>query len=145
LTVRAQRLAASKVLSHRQRLVFLGDQVRVLNALRHQRYFHTSASSETPNSRRCAQRLAASKVLSPARRWRFTKVAQVLNALRHQRYFHRRRAASRTTRSSAQRLAASKVLSHGALRNLSHGRQGCSTPCGIKGTFTFSPAIGPAR
>src|SRR5581483_3114448 len=63
-----------------------------------------------------AQRLSASKVLSPATgAWRRTR-SQVLNAFRHQRYFHppQSPAHSSSSASGAQRLSASKVLSQRA-------------------------------
>ena len=86
----------------------------MLNALRHQRYFH-SADSFISADVFCAQRLAASEVLSYQDFICFHWYSHVLNALRHQRYFH------------ALNEAAADI------ENL------CSTPCGIRGTFIASP------
>ena len=88
---------------------FVSNNVDVLNALRHQRFWHQRRSFD-PQSRQCAQRLTASKVLAPLLAHLRNPCLQVLNALRHQRFWHSRllRVAGLFLR--AQRLTASKVL-----------------------------------
>ncbi len=108
----AQRLSASKVLS---RAVHLKTLLRmsVLNAFRHQRFFHV---------RRGRPRGVHRIVLNAFRHQRFFHSAyvhigvgetNVLNAFRHQRFFHGRY----------------------ILRRCCACR--CSTPFGIKGSFTW--------
>src|SRR6185503_4210414 len=87
----AQRLSASKVLSHCNMAKAFYGSCPVLNAFRHQRYFHTCDEQERRDSHG------------------FT---HVLNAFRHQRYFHK------------------ETLTAYAAKHK------CSTPFGIKGTFT---------
>ena len=95
---------------------------RVLNAFRHQRYFHSRQIQATSPVVSCAQRLSASKVLSPVSSFR-----------------ERKGSCSR-----AQRLSASKVLSRASSgRACPPACNQCSTPFGIKGTFTGSR--GPAQ
>src|SRR5215213_3696482 len=87
---------------------------RVLNAFRHQRYFHSRQIQATSPVVSCAQRLSASKVLSPVSSFR-----------------ERKGSCSR-----AQRLSASKVLSRDMRAAGAGDSTPCSTPFGIKGTFT---------
>ncbi len=133
----------------------------MLNAFRHQRYFHPIRVGRSMLEL-SAQRLSASKVLSLNRFDHERRSCRVLNAFRHQRYFHamssrrqfrfslcstpfgikgtftRYRKGRVAPLHCAQRLSASKVLSlKNALSDFARRRK-CSTPFGIKGTFTYS-------
>ena len=84
----AQRLAASEVFAPYLRSLIVWRRVRVLNALRHQRFLHWAGQMMT-RLRTCAQRLAASEVFARFADRHHALPAQVLNALRHQRFLHR--------------------------------------------------------
>src|SRR5215213_8793329 len=155
---------------HRTSGASSGRALKVLNAFRHQRYFH--------HARRLACRTLAglcstpfgikgtftrwmnshlrkpTDVLNAFRHQRYfheyktvnhVRAERVLNAFRHQRYFHSRQIqATSPVGSRAQRLSASKVLSRASSgRACPPACNQCSTPFGIKGTFTGSR--GPAQ
>jgi len=61
----------------------------VLNASRHHRYSHSAHPSKLPLVDACAQRLAASQVLSHRVTPLLMPFFHVLNASRHHRYSHR--------------------------------------------------------
>src|SRR5581483_1122799 len=115
---------------------FIDSHNSVLNAFRHQRFSHqsvrpmsviecrcstpfgikgslTSEASQLHFAKTCAQRLSASKVLSPFYARCSNKNNLVLNAFRHQRFSHStmRDRKPNHLRRGAQRLSASKVLS----------------------------------
>ncbi len=116
---RAQRLSASKVLSlssaRKQRFWRRGAQ-----RLSASKVLSLASACTVFPSPICAQRLSASKVLSPTQGLAAGRTPRVLNAFRHQRFFH------------------SSVSGSIVLSSL------CSTPFGIKGSFTnskWSPPI----
>src|SRR6185503_12638640 len=83
----------------------------VLNAFRHQRYFHVWGGDAQPQGLGCSTPFGIKGTFTyqgPARK---QKLSEVLNAFRHQRYFHAIARLLHFFHSCAQRLSASKVLS----------------------------------
>ncbi len=86
-TTGAQRLSASKVLSQKDFTKIPNEVVGVLNAFRHQRFFHTNAVPLRNNSRMCSTPFGIKGSFTRLTLWTFAQACR------------------------AQRLSASKVLS----------------------------------
>ena len=105
----AQRLAASKIVS--LELCFLGfPQSLVLNALRHQRSFHSSTTAKA-SRRSGAQRLAASKIVSHISSPLVISFLMCSTPCGIKDRFTSSLVLARPTSLRAQRLAASKIVS----------------------------------
>ncbi len=133
--------------------------IYVLNAFRHQRFFHARERGGL-RAVRSAQRLSASKVLSPlpplpillgdlsAQRLSASKVLSlghhshefcqqvVLNAFRHQRFFHWHRWHRRLRHRRVLNAFRHQRFFHTSSPRLTEDPRMCSTPFGIKGSFT---------
>ncbi len=110
----AQRLSASKVLSLGHHSHEFCQQV-VLNAFRHQRFFHQRNRTPHPQTPPVLNAFRHQRFFHWHRWHRRLRHRRVLNAFRHQRFFHK-------------------------YYCITANKPGmCSTPFGIKGSFTPDP------
>ncbi len=112
----AQRLAASKIVSQGQAFGIIQSGYRCSTPCGIKDSFTVFQLGEFAEVNSRAQRLAASKIVSPPRS---------RNGLR--------------LSGCAQRLAAYKIGSHACIQVENDDYAMCSTPCGIKDSFTNSP------
>ncbi len=109
----------------------------MLNAFRHQRFFHTRKPVYFVMVGRCSTPFGIKGSFTCNCHPEFQLRLYVLNAFRHQRFFHSSCARCQSAPGTcAQRLSASKVLSPATSKNSMGITFKCSTPFGIKGSFT---------
>ncbi len=88
----------------------------------------------------CAQRLAASKIVSLSVPRLSLRVSRCSTPCGIKDSFTSHRSPTTDPSKSAQRLAASKIVSHSLADTLIARKRLCSTPCGIKDSFTLRHA-----
>ncbi len=130
---RAQRLTASEV-RHLKLLQSKAPLIRVLNALRHQRFGTRHKASLVTSLMASAQRLTASEVRHRYRRKTLSQSYFVLNALRHQRFGTCCDSLTALRYFCAQRLTASEVRHTTYAAKRVEQQLKCSTPYGIRGS-----------